>query len=168
MSFEMTPIGVVATARRRAQDDFWGGESSCITLAAQFPPEALAGLDAFSHVEVIFVFHGIDPSQVVTTQRRPRDNPDWPQIGIFAQRGRNRPNRIGCTVCPIERVADRTLYVRELDAIDGTPVLDLKPVMMEFLPRTPISQPAWASELMRHYWSRPPRVGETVDTGQLG
>ena len=153
MTFEMKPIGVVSTARRRPEDDYWGGEQSCITLAREFPPDALAGLDAFSHVEVVFVFHLVESSEIITGTRRPRNNPNWPAIGIFAQRGRNRPNRIGCTICPIERVNERMLYVRELDAIDGTPVLDLKPVMMEFLPRTRVEQPSWASELMQHYWS---------------
>ena len=45
-------------------------------------------------------------------------------------------------------------FVAELDAIDGTPVLDLKPVMSEFLPREPVRQPSWSHELMREYWSR--------------
>jgi len=153
MTFEMKPIAVVSTARRRPEDDYWGGEQSCITLAPEFTPDALAGLDAFSHVEVVFVFHVVEPSKIVTGARRPRDNPKWPAVGIFAQRGKNRPNRIGCTICPIERVSDRMLYVRDLDAIDGTPVLDLKPVMLEFLPRSRVEQPPWASELMRHYWS---------------
>lgn len=153
MKLEMTPIAVVSTARTLPEDDYWGGERSCITLAPEFPPDALAGLDAFSHVEVIFAFHGVDPSKIITGGRRPRNNPNWPVVGIFAQRGKNRPNRIGCTICPIERVTDRTLCVRELDAIDGTPVLDLKPVMAEFLPRGSIEQPRWASELMQSYWS---------------
>ena len=99
------------------------------------------------------MFHGVDPSKISTGARHPRNNPDWPAVGIFAQRAKNRPNRIGCTICPVEQVTDRMLYVRELDAIDGTPVLDLKPVMVEFLPRKRVEQPAWASELMRQYWS---------------
>jgi tRNA-Thr(GGU) m(6)t(6)A37 methyltransferase TsaA len=150
MTFEMKPIANVSTARRRPEDDYWGGGQSSITLLPEFPSEALAGLDAFSHVEVVFVFHHVEASRIITGTRHPRDNPDWPAIGIFAQRAKNRPNRIGCTICPIERVTGRTLYVRELDAIDGTPVLDLKPVMVEFLPRTRVQQPMWASDLMKH------------------
>jgi tRNA (Thr-GGU) A37 N-methylase len=53
-------------------------------------------------------------------------------------------------------VNGRTLAVSELDAIDGTPVLDIKPVMQEFLPREPVSQPNWVSELMREYWLTKP------------
>ena len=56
-------------------------------------------------------------------------------------------------MCRIVRVAETQLFVTDLDAIDGTPVLDLKPVMSEFLPREPVRQPAWSHELMRRYWS---------------
>ena len=155
MVFDMQPIGFVSARRRQADDDYWGGEQSCITLAPGYAADALAGLDRFSHVEVIFVFHRVDASKIVTGERHPRNNPAWPTVGIFAQRGKNRPNRIGSTICPVEGVTDRSLYVRELDAIDGTPVLDLKPVMKEFLPRSPVQQPAWASELMQRYWDTP-------------
>ena len=77
---------------------------------------------------------------------------DWPRVGIFAQRGKNRPNRIGTTIVRILRREGRILYVAELDAVDNTPVLDVKPVMEEFLPRTALRQPAWSHELMRRYW----------------
>ena len=72
--------------------------------------------------------------------------------GIFAQRGKNRPNRIGSTVCRVIRIEGTRLYVSELDAIDGTPILDIKPVMTEFLPRSDVRQPAWTHELMQRYW----------------
>jgi tRNA (Thr-GGU) A37 N-methylase len=94
---------------------------------------------------------------VVTGARYPRENPAWPLTGIFAQRGRNRPNLLGSTVCRVVRVAGTTLHVAGLDAIDGTPVLDLKPVMQEFLPRGVVHQPAWSHELMRDYWNLPDR-----------
>ena len=84
--------------------------------------------------------------------RHPRNNPEWPEVGIFAQRAKNRPNRIGCTICRVIRRDGRRLWVAELDAIDGTPVLDLKPVMAEFLPREEVRQPKWAGELMSQYW----------------
>ena len=118
----------------------------------QFEPSALAGLDDFSHVEVVFHFHQVDPSAVVATARRPRGNPDWPLVGIFAQRGRVRPNRLAVSVARIEAVDGLVVRVRGLDAIDGTPVVDLKPVMSEFLPRGELRQPAWSRELMADYW----------------
>jgi len=106
------------------------------------------------HAEVLFLFDQVDPSEIVTGARHPRNNPEWPAIGIFAQRGKNRPNRIGSTICRILRREGRRLFVAELDAIDGTPVLDIKPVMAEFLPREEVRQPSWSRELMSRYWKQ--------------
>jgi tRNA-Thr(GGU) m(6)t(6)A37 methyltransferase TsaA len=156
MKIEMEAIGRVEAARARAEDDFWGGEESCITLADRYEPAALDGIEAFSHVEVLFLFDRVDPARIVTGARHPRNNPAWPAIGIFAQRGKNRPNRIGSTICRVLRRDGRRLFVAELDAIDGTPVLDIKPVMSEFLPREEVRQPAWSRELMSRYWQRAP------------
>jgi tRNA-Thr(GGU) m(6)t(6)A37 methyltransferase TsaA len=152
MKIEMTPIGRVTAARADAEDDFWGGAESCITLADGYEPAALDGIEAFSHAEVLFLFDRVQPAKVVTGARHPRNNPAWPAVGIFAQRGKNRPNRIGSTICRIVRREGRRLFVAELDAIDGTPVLDIKPVMAEFLPREEVRQPAWSRELMSRYW----------------
>ena len=90
--------------------------------------------------------------QIVTGARHPRGNKAWPRIGIFAQRGKNRPNRIGVTVCEVVAVKGRTLEVKGLDAIDGTPVLDIKPVMSGFAPRGEVREPDWAREIMAAYW----------------
>ena len=113
---------------------------------------ATDGLLDFSHVEVVFRFHGVSDDQVTTDARHPRNNPDWPKVGIFAQRAKVRPNRIGVTTCPLLGVDGLRLRVRGLDAIDGTPVLDIKPYLREFAPRGATTQPAWATELMAGYW----------------
>ena len=152
MPIVIEPIGRVEAGRRDAEDDFWGGETACITLDDRFGGDALQGLDGFSHAEIIFVFDRVEPAKIVTGARHPRNNNQWPLTGIFAQRGKNRPNRIGSTICKIVRVEDRRLYVSELDAIDGTPVLDIKPVLREFLPRDQVRQPDWSRELMKDYW----------------
>ncbi len=152
MSFEMQAVGFVSTARTHHQNDFWGGTESCITLVPGFDADALAGIGDFSHVEIVFLFHRVDPAATTRGARHPRNNPAWPKYGIFAQRGKDRPNRIGCTICSVVRVEGTRLFVRELDAIDGTPVLDIKPVMTEFLPRSEVRQPAWSKELMESYW----------------
>jgi tRNA (Thr-GGU) A37 N-methylase len=152
VKFEVEAIGHVIAARQDADDDCWGGAESCIVLSEGFEPEALAGLEQFSHAEVLFCFDRVDPDCVVRGSRHPRNNPDWPSVGIFAQRGKNRPNRIGSTIARILRRDGRRLYLSELDAIDGTPVLDIKPVLQEFLPRSELRQPDWSRELMRKYW----------------
>jgi tRNA-Thr(GGU) m(6)t(6)A37 methyltransferase TsaA len=152
MNIQMQAIGIVEAIRPHAEDDFWGGEEACISLAAEFTAESLQGLADFSHVEVLYCFHEVEPAKIVSGARHPRNNKAWPLVGIFAQRGKNRPNRIGSTICRIVRVEGTKLFVAELDAINGTPVLDLKPVMAEFLPRQEIRQPEWSRELMREYW----------------
>jgi len=147
------PIGWVRGGRAEAEDDGWGGIVARIELdPARFGPEALQGLDAFSHAEVVFHFDRLPEDQISTGARRPRGNPDWPLVGIFAQRGRNRPNRLGVSACRVLRVAGTVLHVRGLDAIDGTPVLDIKPVMAGFRPQGAIREPDWARAIMAHYW----------------
>jgi tRNA-Thr(GGU) m(6)t(6)A37 methyltransferase TsaA len=155
MSIELEPIGHVEATRTEAVDDDWGGAESSIVLDERFPSDALDGIEDFSHVEVLFHFDRAAPEKIVTGARHPRNNPEWPAVGIFAQRGKSRPNRIGSTICRVLGRNGRRLRVAELDAIDGTPVLDLKPVMREFLPREVVHQPEWASELMERYWKQP-------------
>lgn len=154
MAIEIEPIGIVVADRQSTEDDFWGETESCIALRESFGAEALDGIDAFSHVEILFLFHQVMQSEVVTGARRPRNNPEWPAVGIFAQRGKNRPNRLGSTICRVIRRESTRLYVAELDAIHGTPVIDIKPVMSEFLPRAQVIQPQWSHELMRRYWHK--------------
>ncbi len=149
----MRPIGWVRGGRIEAIDDDWGGVEAEIALdPARFTAEATAGLGDFSHLEVIYHFHKAEAAKIETGARHPRGNPEWPRVGVFAQRAKGRPNRIGVTVCEIMAVAGLGVRVRGLDAIDGTPVLDLKPVMAGFLPRGALRQPEWASALMQGYW----------------
>jgi tRNA (Thr-GGU) A37 N-methylase len=84
--------------------------------------------------------------------RHPRGRTDWPKVGIFAQRAKARPNRIGVTTCELVDVDGLDLRVRGLDAIDGTPVLDVKPYMQAFGPRGEVREPEWVAELMANYW----------------
>ena len=154
MHMDLEAIGRVEGGRVRAEDDFWGDTEATIVLDERFPEAALDGIESFSHVEVLFYFDQVDPAKIVTGARSPRNRADLPQVGIFAQRGKNRPNRIGSTICRIVRREGRRLLVAQLDTIDGTPVLDLKPVLVEFLPREPVRQPDWSHDVMRDYWSK--------------
>ena len=146
-------IGHVRGGRSAAVDDDWGVSRARIELDPdRFQPDALAGLGDFSHIEVVFLFHGVDEARVESGARRPRGRADWPMVGIFAQRGRTRPNRLGVSVCRVMGVDGLAIEVEGLDAIDGTPVLDIKPVLKGFLPRGVLREPAWAGEIMRSYW----------------
>jgi tRNA (Thr-GGU) A37 N-methylase len=153
MSFVLEAVGHVRGGRIAPIDDDWGASRARIELdAARFTPVALAGLADFSHAEVIFLFDQVGEGEIEYGARHPRGRPDWPLVGIFAQRGRNRPNRLGSCVCRIAAVDGLHLHVEGLDAIDGTPVLDIKPVLTGFLPRGEIHEPDWAAEIMKDYW----------------
>lgn len=149
---EIEPIGFVHSSRADAIDDDWDAVSARIELADNMPDESLDGLDTFSHAEILFHFDQVPDGKIERGARHPRGNIEWPKIGILAQRGKNRPNRLGSTVVRVIGREGRTLHVAGLDAIDGTPVIDIKPVMKEFLPRGPVVQPEWSHELMRGYW----------------
>jgi tRNA (Thr-GGU) A37 N-methylase len=148
-----TPIGHVAGGRAAAAKDHWGDNRCRLVLdPARFTPAALVGLVDFSHVMVLFHFHIDADEPVELAARHPRGRADWPEVGIFAQRGRMRPNRIGVSMASILAVDGLTVEVAGLDAVDGTPILDLKPVIAGNAPRGAFRQPDWAGALMADYW----------------
>jgi tRNA-Thr(GGU) m(6)t(6)A37 methyltransferase TsaA len=152
-SVTLHPIGFVRGGRDEPIDDNWGRSRARLELSAdRFEPDALAGLAEFSHAEVVYLFDRVSDDKIVSSARRPRGRADWPLVGIFAQRGRNRPNRIGVCACRILSVSGLSVEVEGLDAIDGTPILDIKPVLKGFLPRDEVREPAWATEIMAEYW----------------
>jgi tRNA (Thr-GGU) A37 N-methylase len=153
MDVHLRPIGLVRGGRADPIDDDWGKSRARLELdPLQFQPDALAGLSDFSHAEVIYLFNKVTHDKIVAGARRPRGRQDWPLVGIFAQRGKNRPNRLGVTVCRIVAIDGLAVEVEGLDAIDGTPILDIKPVLKGFLPRGEVREPSWAGEIMRDYW----------------
>ncbi|WP_405546022.1 SAM-dependent methyltransferase [Streptomyces goshikiensis] len=153
MRVETEAVAVVVGGRAEVADDDWGRETAVIRLdERRFGPEALFGLADFSHVEIVYHFDRVPEEKVETGARHPRGNPDWPLVGIFAQRGKNRPNRLGVSRCRVLKVDGLDVHVVGLDAVEGTPVLDIKPYMTEFGPRGELRQPEWATTLMRDYY----------------
>ena len=151
-TFSMTPVGTVSAGRGDpANTDHWGAVVSTIIVDEGFGDDCLLGLADFSHAEVIYVFH-LAAERPLYVPRRPRGREDLPEVGVFADRGPRRPNRIGATICQVVAVAGRELTVRGLDAVVGTPVLDIKPVMAEFLPGA-VRQPPWSVTLMSQYFA---------------
>jgi len=152
MKFEISSIATVHNKRAAPTDDFWGDVISEIRLNGDIPEEAFDGITDFSHAEIIYVFDKAMHAMPLMGSEHPRENKAWPKVGIFAQRKKNRPNFLGATICRIVKREGRSLFVQLLDAIDGTPVVDIKPVMKEFLPGEEIKQPSWSTELMKDYW----------------
>ena len=151
----LDPIGRVHSPRIAAEDDFWGNVISVIELdSARFTPESVLGLSDFSHLVVIIHLDRVADASVVSGASHPRGNTEWPRVGIFAQRKKHRPNKLGVSICELLEVDGLKLKVRALDAIEGTPVLDIKPYVREFEPDPArVRQPQWMTELMRNYFS---------------
>ena len=150
----LNPVAHICNSRTTFEDDNWGDIVTEVVLAESLPEESLDDIDKFSHAEILFYFDKIEDDKIIQFSRHPRENLSWPKVGIFAQRNKNRPNHLGLTIVQIIKRKGRSLFVQGLDAIDGTPVLDIKPVMVEYLPREPVHQPDWSHELMKEYWTK--------------
>ena len=144
-------IGHVRSPRTSTADHKWGEVESRIEIEPEFT-DGLLGLDQWSHALVLFYMH-LDPEgEAPALQRRPRRRDDMPLLGVFAQRGRVRPNPVGITAVDIVRVEAGAVVVRGLDAVDGTPVLDLKPYAPVFDRRDEARVPDWMNRLMQGYF----------------
>lgn len=150
MEFSLVPLAWVVSTRDAADDDAWDQERSFLVLDDAVPTEALLGIDVFSHLEIIAVAHRATSD--APWARRPRGRADWPEVGVFAQRNKDRPNRLLSTVVELVAVDGREIHVRGLDLIDGTPVVDIKPVFRWTGPRTSVVAPEWSDELGRDYF----------------
>lgn len=151
-AIEVRPIGWVHSDIQTPQDDQWKGFPSVIELDSQIATEAIQGLEEFSHLEIVFHFHLVEPDTICSGSRHPRHQKHWPEVGIFAQRAKRRPNGLAVSRCRLERIDGRKIHVLDLDAVDGSPVLDIKPYMRETAPIGDVRQPEWSEELMRHYY----------------
>ena len=156
MEIMIAPIGHVRNERESLEDDYWGGIMSRIVLVDEIPEDSLEGIDSYSHLEIIFYFHMVKSSKIILGKEHPRENTHWPEVGIFAQRKKSRLNLIGTTIVELIKREGKIIYVTNLDAINGTPVMDIKPVFREFLPQREVSQPQWSKELMKNYWKEEP------------
>ncbi|MEX0139606.1 SAM-dependent methyltransferase [Massilia sp. LMS1-1-1.1] len=152
-TINLSQIGIVKNAILTPQDDNWGDVVSELVFdAAQLTEASLVGIEEFSHLEVIFLMHLVDPSNIPLGARHPRNLKHLPTIGILAQRPKARPNRLGLSRCELIRRDGLTLAVKGLDAINGSPILDVKPFFQEFAPRGTIRQPEWTREIMANYY----------------
>ncbi|MDQ0765601.1 TrmO family methyltransferase domain-containing protein [Streptomyces canus] len=134
-------------------DDYKGGVQSIIRLNPKTPAETLQGIEEFSHLQVVWYFHAGSPDDVALHARSPRDNPQWPATGTYVHHNHRRPARIAVSYPRLLRVDGLDLYVEDLDADDGTPIVDLVAVFKEMLPRGPMYQPSWPAEMLENYWA---------------
>jgi len=151
MEIKLKPVAFVKNSRKAPTDDHWEGIISEIELEEKIPTEAFQNISDFSHLEIIYYFDKIEQKDIVYSGH-PRGNPNYPLVGIFGQRKKDRPNGIGLCTVELLKQEGRTITVKYLDAIDGTPVLDIKPVFKEFQAKGEIKQAAWVADLMKNYW----------------
>ncbi len=150
-SLLLQPIGFVRSAVVAQTDESWGQTTARVELLPEYRA-GLLGLQQFSHVIVLTFLHqaSFDPRRHL--RRRPRGLASMPEVGIFAQRAKDRPNPIGVTAVQIIAVDDAGVTVRGLDAIEGTPVLDLKPYYPAYDRVERAVTPAWVERLMQDYF----------------
>lgn len=123
----LRPIGYVQTPVPDEEIRFRRREAVANVVVAPELTEALEGIEAYSHLFIIFWMHRIDPSAGIDLKVHPRGRTDLPRVGLFATRTPHRPNPIGLAVVELLGRRDNVLTVRGLDAYNGTPVLDIKP-----------------------------------------
>ena len=147
----MERIGVVCNDVTEPVDHGWARVVSEVVLNEGLA-DGLDGIDAFSHVLILFWMHRAAEAEPVRMRRHPQGREDMPEVGIFAQRARHRPNPIGVTAVELLRRDKNRLVVRGLDAINGTPVLDVKPYVPRFDGIDGPRVPAWMDRLMERYF----------------
>ena len=150
MQIECNVIGKVHNSVIEQTDTDWGKIVSGIVLEESLKP-GLTGLEEFSHVLILTYLDQALFQIEKHLLRRPQGRVDMPMIGIFSQRAKDRPNPIGVTACEIVKIEGNILYVRGLDAINGTPVLDIKPYYPVYDQKT-VETPAWVDFLMSEYF----------------
>jgi len=152
VDYTVRPIAYIRNERSEALDDNWDEIVSTFELAQDVPEEALRGLEEFSHVEIVFFADWAEDVPPGPWHRHPRGNAQWPDIGVFAQRNKDRPNRLLLSTVEIDELSERSFTVRGLDGIDGTPVLDIKPVFRWSVPKGELRVAPWSEELGENYF----------------
>jgi tRNA-Thr(GGU) m(6)t(6)A37 methyltransferase TsaA len=146
------PIGIVRSNRDKMSEGRWAEVESRIELDPVYA-QGLAGLGEFSHVVVVFHLDRIPPfDPAKQLARNPRGMEDLAPVGVFAQRTKFRPNPIGVTAVELVKVGPGGIVVRGLDALDGTPVLDIKPYIPAFERKEDVRLPAWVGRMMDGYF----------------
>jgi len=146
--YHFKPVGTVNNEIKQPGRCNFDDTVSTIVLAPKYA-RALDGIEEFSHVVVICWLHKIGKSKRLALKTHPRRDISLPLTGIFATRSPARPNPIGVSTVKLLGVAANVITVMGLDAIDGTPVLDIKPYMPELFTATDVRLPAWAAAIQR-------------------
>lgn len=141
--FTLKPIGIVRNKVKKSMFSGWADIVSKIDVEEKYM-DGLRGLEDYSHVTVIYWMNLADSC---TITHRPQGRDDVPEVGIFACRCPTRPNPVGISTAELLSIERNTLTVKGLDAVDGTPVMDIKPYTPQYDFRRNVRVPAWVSRL---------------------
>ena len=139
----LRPIGVVRNNVFDPQPSGWENVRSDLLILEELT-DALEGIDAYSHIIVVFSCHLVPEEERATGRIRPRDDARLPEQGVLATRSQRRPSALGVAVVPLVRRRKNVVRVMGLDAIDGTPVLDIKPYLPHYDSVVDAGVPDWA------------------------
>lgn len=144
-------IGYIKTSISEKSDHNWGENCSEIVINEDLA-DGLKGLTDFSHIIVVYHLNEAKFIKEKHITRKPQGRNDMPDVGIFAQRGKDRPNSIGITAVKLISVNRNIISVRGLDAINKTPVLDIKPYYPHYDLKPNATIPDWVNILMKDYF----------------
>jgi tRNA (adenine37-N6)-methyltransferase len=145
---KLKPIGVVHNEIKQT------GYHDCKDIISKIEVDAkwaelLDGIEEFSHIIILFWMHKVPHDAEPPVKVHPRGRADLPLVGLFATRAPQRPNPIGITIVKLLKLSGNILTVQGLDAIDGTPVLDIKSYMIPNIARNEIRMPEWVAKLRK-------------------
>ena len=146
MSIQLHPIGTVSNGHDQKPPGGWSGVISQATIRRKYET-ALSGLEDFSHIMVLFWLHRVARHDRTRALVHPMGKQHLPLVGVFSTHSPVRPNPIAVTVCELIQREGTVLTVRGLDALDGTPILDIKSFSSGGVPGT-TRQPAWMDEVL--------------------
>lgn len=141
----LRPIGRVASRHEERPEEGWAKTLAEVHIEKRFA-RGLRGLEKYSHVAVVF---WMDRMKEIKLEDHPRGRKDFPKVGIFALRCPWRPNPVGVSACRLLGVKGTTLRLEGLDALNGSPVLDVKPYWPRFDRVRGARVPAWAKRLFK-------------------
>ncbi|MBI4298011.1 MAG: tRNA (N6-threonylcarbamoyladenosine(37)-N6)-methyltransferase TrmO [Chloroflexi bacterium] len=142
MKLDVRPVGWVRNRIEGPKHEGWQEVVSEIEVEPELA-ECLEGIEGFSHIQVLFWFHKLSAKERAMRKFHPRDREDLPIVGSFATRSQRRPNPIGLTTARLLERNGNVLRVQGLDALDGTPVLDIKPYSRGLDEAEEVRVPEW-------------------------
>ena len=145
------PVGFVESAAVEKKDHCWGELISHIVINEDLS-DGLRGLENFSHIIVVYHLNEANFEKEKHLVRRPQGRNDMPMVGIFSQRAKDRPNPIGITAVKLISIKENVIEVQGLDAIDRTPILDIKPYYPQYDLKENATVPEWVDILMENYF----------------